>query len=58
MTQARTPLAAGHVRRMSPTVCTVEPFPGSTDDDRAQLQWLARSYARRVPFGGDWPVQH
>ena len=57
MTQARAPLAAGHVRRLSPTVCAVEPYPGSTDDDRVQLQWLARAYARRVPFGGDWPVQ-
>lgn len=52
------PLAPGHVRRLSPTVCAVEPFPGSSDDDRTQLQWLARAYARRVPFGDDWPVQH
>ena len=57
MTRARLPLAPGHVRRLSPTVCAVEPFPGSSDDDRTQLQWLARAYARRVPFGGDWPVQ-
>ena len=56
--RARLPLAPGHVRRLSPTVCAVEPFPGSSDDDRTQLQWLARAYARRVPFGGDWPVQH
>ena len=58
MTRARLPLAPGHVRRLSPTVCAVEPFPGSSDDDRTQLQWLARAYARRVPFGDDWPVQH
>ena len=56
--RARLPLAPGHVRRLSPTVCAVAPFPGSSDDDRTQLQWLARAYARRVPFGGDWPVQH
>ena len=55
--RVRLPLAPGHVRRLSPTVCVVEPFPGSSDDDRMQLQWLARAYARRVPFGGDWPVQ-
>ena len=55
--RARLPLAPGHVRRLSPTVCAVAPFPGSSDDDRTQLQWLARAYARRVPFGGDWPVQ-
>ena len=57
MTRARLPLAPGHVRRLSPTVCAVAPFPGSSDDDRTQLQWLAKAYARRVPFGGDWPMQ-
>ena len=55
--RARLPLAPGHVRRLSPTVCAVAPFPGSSDDDRTQLQWLAKAYARRVPFGGDWPMQ-
>ena len=55
--RARLPLAPGHVRRLSPTVCAVAPFPGSSDDDRTQLQWLAEAYARRVPFGGDWPMQ-
>ena len=55
--RVRLPLAPGHVRRLSPTVCAVEPFPGSSDDDRTQLQGLARAYARRVPFGADWPVQ-
>lgn len=49
-------LAPGQVRRVSPTVCRVEPFAGSSADDIEQLRWVARTYARRVPFGCDWSL--
>ena len=57
MSRPRTVLAPGYVRRLSPTVCVVEQFAGSSDDDRAQLDWLARVYARRMPFGRDWSLE-
>lgn len=56
MRRGRAPLAPGHVRRLSPTVWVAEPFAGSTDDDIAQLQWLAKIYAKRAPYGCDWPL--
>jgi hypothetical protein len=57
MKRGRAPLAAGHVRRLWPTACVAEPFSGSTADDIAQLQWLAKTYARCVPHGCDWPLE-
>jgi len=52
----RAALVPGQVRRVSPTVCRVEPFAGSSADDIEQLRWVARTYARRVPFGCDWSL--
>lgn len=57
MKRGRIPLAPGHVRRLSPTVCVAEPFADSAPDDIAQLQWLAKAYATRVPYGCDWPFE-
>lgn len=50
------PISPGYVRRTSPTACSVMPFSGSSTDDMEQLRWLARQYARNVPFGLDWPL--
>lgn len=56
MTCQRAPLMPGHVRRLSPTVCLVEPLVGSTDDDIEQLRWLGKTYTARVPFATDWSL--
>lgn len=44
------------MRRISPTACSVMPFPGSSVEDMEQLRFLARQYAQQVPFGMDWPL--
>lgn len=50
------PIEQGYVRRISPTACSVMPFPGSSVKDMEQLRFLARQYAQQVPFGLDWPL--
>lgn len=50
------PITPGHVRRTSPTACSVMPFPGSSVDELEQLRWLAQHYAAQVPYGTDWPL--
>ena len=57
MRRGRAPLVPGYVRRLSPTVCTAEPFAGSTADDIAQLQWLTKTYGKSAPYGCDWPLE-
>ena len=50
------PIEQGYVRRISPTACSVMPFPGSSVKDMEQLRQRAQQYARQVPFGIDWPL--
>lgn len=50
------PITPGYVRRISPTAVSVMPFTGSSVDDMEQLRWLAKQYAKQVPFGLDWPM--
>lgn len=56
MRHRKGPISPGYVRRTSPTACSVMPFTGSTAADMEQLRFLARQYARQVPFGLDWPL--
>ena len=49
------PIAPGYVRRTSPTACSVMPFSGSSVEEMEQLRYLAKTYARNVPYGLDWP---
>ena len=49
-------ITPGYVRRISPTAVSVMPFTGSSVEEMAQLRFLAKQYARTVPFGMDWPV--
>lgn len=50
------PISPGYVRRTSPTACSVMPFTGSSVEEMEQLRYLARTYARAVPYGLDWPL--
>ncbi len=56
MRRSKGPITPGYVRRISPTAVSVMPFTGSTTSDMEQLRFLAKQYARHVPFGLDWPL--
>ena len=57
MKRGRAPLAPGHVRRLSPTVCVAEPFAGSTADDIVQLQWLVKAERLERRIKRQWQRQ-
>lgn len=52
----RGPITPGHVRRTSPTACSVMPFTGTSGEDMEILRLLARQFPKNVPFGMDWPL--